>query len=143
RGLAAILKRMSKSTTLGASIAASGSSTRTRRKKKQGIGVADMAVQSDVNEAIEVEGGFDRARALSAFKLGDVTFYWITRTSPISVPLPLGGITLPLMVGAGPGWGDSVFAFLWPRRGGPRPIRRCWARSGRCTARLSPPSSRC
>ena len=36
--------------------------------------MADMAVQSDVMEAA---GPYDRAKALSAFKLGDVTFYWI------------------------------------------------------------------
>ena len=35
-----------------------------------------MAVQSDVMEAA---GPYDRAKALNAFKLGDVTFYWITR----------------------------------------------------------------
>jgi len=44
--------------------------------------VADMAVQSDVMEAA---GPYDRARALNAFKLGDVTFYWITRACAISV----------------------------------------------------------
>ena len=43
-----------------------------------------MAVQSDVMEAA---GPYDRARALSAFKLGDVTFYWITRACAISVLL--------------------------------------------------------
>ena len=51
--------------------------------------MADMAVQSDVMEAA---GPYDRARALNAFKLGDVTFYWITRVCAISVLLILGGI---------------------------------------------------
>ncbi len=55
-----------------------------------------MAVQSDVMEAA---GPYDRARALSAFKLGDVTFYWITRVCAISVLLILGGIILSLIVG--------------------------------------------
>ena len=45
-----------------------------------------MAVQSDVMEAA---GPYDRARALSAFKFGDVTFYWITRACAISVLLIL------------------------------------------------------
>ena len=48
-----------------------------------------MAVQSDVMEAT---GPYDRARALNAFKLGDVTFYWITRVCAISVLLILGGM---------------------------------------------------
>ena len=41
--------------------------------------MADMAVQSDASNVIEAAGPYDRAKALSAFKLGDVTFYWITR----------------------------------------------------------------
>src|SRR5213595_2415071 len=53
-----------------------------------------MAVQSDVMEAA---GPYDRARALNAFKLGDVTFYWITRACAISVLLILGGIILSLI----------------------------------------------
>ena len=53
-----------------------------------------MAVQSDVMEAA---GPYDRARALNAFKLGDVTFYWITRGCAISVLLILGGIILSLI----------------------------------------------
>jgi len=46
-----------------------------------------MAVQSDV---LEAAAPYDRAKALSAFKLGDLTFYWITRVSAISVLLILG-----------------------------------------------------
>ena len=61
--------------------------------------MADMAVQSDVMEAA---GPYDRARALNAFKLGDVTFYWITRACAISVLLILGGIILSLIAGAWP-----------------------------------------
>jgi len=61
------------------------------RRIRQGIGVADMAVQSDL---LEAAGPYDRAKALSAFKLGDSTFYWITRLSAISVLLILGGIIL-------------------------------------------------
>jgi phosphate transport system permease protein len=39
-----------------------------------------MAVQSDVMEAAEP---YDRTKALNAFKLGDVAFYWITRACAI------------------------------------------------------------
>ncbi|MFL6828017.1 MAG: phosphate ABC transporter permease PstC, partial [Bradyrhizobium sp.] len=46
--------------------------------------MADMAVH---NDAMQAAGPYDRARALSAFKLGDVTFYWITRACAISVLL--------------------------------------------------------
>ena len=56
-----------------------------------------MAVQGDVMEAA---GPYDRARALSAFRFGDVTFYWITRACAISVLLLLGGIIISLIVGA-------------------------------------------
>ena len=65
-----------------------------------------MAVQSDVMESA---GPYDRARALDAFKLGDVTFYWITRISAISVLLILGGIMVSLVVGAWP----AITAFGW------------------------------
>ena len=65
-----------------------------------------MAVQSDVMESA---GPYDRARALNAFKLGDVTFYWITRISAISVLLILGGIMVSLVVGAWP----AITAFGW------------------------------
>ena len=76
-----------------------------------------MAVQSDV--AIDDAGPYDRAKALSAFKLGDVTFYWITRLSAISVLLILGGIILSLIVGAWPAMKEYGFAFLWTQRWAP------------------------
>src|SRR6202161_4336740 len=75
-----------------------------------------MAVQSDVMEAA---GPYDRARALNAFKLGDVTFYWITRACAISVLLILGGIILSLIVGAWPAMKEYGFAFLWTQRWAP------------------------
>ncbi len=83
---------------------------------KQGIGVADMAVQST---GMEAAGPYDRAKALSAFKFGDVTFYWITRVSAISVLLILGGIILSLIVGAWPAMKAYGFAFLWTQRWAP------------------------
>ncbi len=64
-------------------------------------------------------GPYDRAKALSAFKLGDVTFYWITRACAISVLLILGGIIVSLIVGAWPAMREYGFAFLWTQRWAP------------------------
>src|SRR6202051_1307972 len=75
-----------------------------------------MAVQSDVMEAA---GPYDRARALYAFKLGDVTFYWITRACAISVLLSLGGIILALIAGAWLAIKQYGFSFLFTSRGAP------------------------
>src|SRR5262245_64820094 len=75
-----------------------------------------MAVQSDV---IDDAGPYDRAKALSAFKLGDVTFYWITRLAAISVLLILGGIIISLIIGAWPAMKEFGFAFLWKQRWAP------------------------
>ncbi len=75
-----------------------------------------MAVQSDVMEAA---GPYDRAKALSAFKLGDVTFYWLTRICAISVLLILGGIIVSLIIGAWPAMKEYGFAFLWTQRWAP------------------------
>src|SRR6202047_5581100 len=82
----------------------------------KGIGVADMAVQSDVMEAA---GPYDRPRALNAFKLGDVTFYWITRACAISVLLILGGIILSLIAGAWPAIRAFGFSFMLTSRWAP------------------------
>src|SRR6201991_1992186 len=78
-----------------------------------------MAVQSDVSDVIESAGPYDRAKALNAFKFGDVTFYWITRICAISVLLVLGGIILSLIVGAWPAMKEFGFAFLWTQRWAP------------------------
>ncbi len=86
------------------------------QRVKQGSGVADIAVETNVMEAA---APFDRAKALSAFKLGDLTFYWITRLSAISVLLILGGIILSLIVGALPAMKEYGFAFLWTQRWAP------------------------
>src|SRR3954454_24918201 len=75
-----------------------------------------MAVQSDVMEAA---GPYDRAKALSAFKLGDTAFYWITRASAISVLLILGGIIISLIVGAWPAMKEYGVSFLWTQRWAP------------------------
>jgi len=75
-----------------------------------------MTVESD---AMAAAGPYDRARALSAFKLGDVTFYWITRACAISVLLILGGIILSLIVGALPAMREYGVAFLWTQRWAP------------------------
>src|ERR1700755_57556 len=76
-----------------------------------------MAVQGGTVE--EVAGPYDRARALSAFKAGDVTFYWITRACAISVLLILGGIILSLIAGAWPAMKEYGFAFLFTQRWAP------------------------
>ena len=78
-----------------------------------------MAVQSDVSDTVEAAGPYDRAKALSAFKVGDVTFYWITRASAISVLLILGGIIVSLIVGAWPAMRQYGFAFLTTQRWAP------------------------
>ena len=75
-----------------------------------------MAVQSD---AMEAAGPYDRARALNAFRLGDVTFYWITRLSAISVLLILSGIIVSLIVGAWPAIMAFGFSFLTTARWAP------------------------
>jgi phosphate transport system permease protein len=68
---------------------------------------------------MDAAGPYDRARALSAFKLGDVTFYWITRACAISVLLILGGIIISLIVGAWPAIREYGAAFLWTQRWAP------------------------
>ena len=68
---------------------------------------------------MDVAGPYDRAKALSAFKLGDTAFYWITRLSAISVLLVLGGIIVSLVVGAWPAMKEYGFAFLWTERWAP------------------------
>jgi phosphate transport system permease protein len=83
---------------------------------EQGTSVAEMAVQST---AMEAAGPYDRAKALNAFKFGDISFYWITRASAISVLLILGGIILSLFVGAWPAIKVYGFAFLWTQRWAP------------------------
>ena len=78
-----------------------------------------MAVQSDASNLIEAAGPYDRARALNAFKLGDVTFYWITRAAAISVLLILGGIIPSLIAGAWPAMREFGFSFLLTSRWAP------------------------
>src|SRR4029450_8026832 len=82
-----------------------------------------MAVQS--NDVMEAAGPYERGKALSAFKLGDVTFYWITRACAISVLLILGGIILSLIAGAWPALREFGLAFLFTTRWAPsldRPV---------------------
>jgi len=77
-----------------------------------------MAVQSDAN-VMGAAGPYDRARALSAFKAGDVAFYWVTRLSAISVLCILGGIIISLIIGAWPAMREYGFAFLTTTRWAP------------------------
>src|SRR6202789_3715091 len=78
-----------------------------------------MAVQSDARDVMESAGLYDRARALSAFKLGDAAFYWITRACAVLVLLILGGIILSLIVGALPAIRAFGFSFLLTARWAP------------------------
>lgn len=82
----------------------------------QGTSVAEMAVQST---SMETAGPYDRAKALSAFKFGDKTFFWITRACAFAVLLILGGIILSLIAGAWPAMKEYGFAFLWTQRWAP------------------------
>ena len=75
-----------------------------------------MAIEST---AMEAAGPYDRAKALSAFKFGDTTFYWLTRISAISVLLILGGIIASLIVGAWPAMREYGFSFLTTQRWAP------------------------
>src|SRR5689334_14913098 len=78
-----------------------------------------MAVQSNADGIASAAGPYDRARALSAFKLGDITFYWITRLSTISVLLILGGIIVSLIIGAWPAMKEYGLQFLLTKRWAP------------------------
>src|SRR6202163_4181341 len=78
-----------------------------------------MGVQSNASDLPETAAPHDRAKALGAFKLGDVTFYWITRLAAISVLLILGGIIVSLIIGAWPAMKEYGFAFLWTQRWAP------------------------
>jgi len=69
--------------------------------------------------ALDASGPFDRARALSAFKLSDSAFYWATRLAALSVLGILGGIILSLIVGAWPAMKAFGFEFLWTQRWAP------------------------
>ena len=70
---------------------------------------------------MEAAGPYDRAKALSAFRLGDKTFYWLTALCAISVLLILGGIILSLIVGAWPAMKEYGFAFCGRSAGRHRP----------------------
>ena len=68
---------------------------------------------------MEAAGPYDRARALSAFRLGDKAFYWTTRICAVLVLVLLGGIILSLIVGAWPAMREYGFAFLTTSRWAP------------------------
>jgi len=78
--------------------------------------VAEMAVHGT---SMEAAGPYDRARALSAFKLGDKTFYWTTRICAILVLVLLGGIIISLIIGAWPAIAEFGFGFLTTARWAP------------------------
>ena len=78
--------------------------------------MSDMAIDRPQSAA---EPAFDRAKALSAFRLGDATFYWVTRASAIFVLLLLGGIIISLIIGAWPAMKAFGFGFIWTQRWAP------------------------
>jgi phosphate transport system permease protein len=84
-------------------------------RNRQGVSVTDMAARASLQD----EKPFDRAQALSAFKFGDLTFYWVTRLSAIAVLLILGGIIASLIVGAWPAMQHFGFDFITTRRWAP------------------------
>ena len=75
---------------------------------------------------MEVAAPVDRARALSAFRLGDNVFYWLTRLSALCVLLILGGIIVSLIVGAWPAistYGlDFISTSRWAPSAQPEPV---------------------
>ncbi len=73
-----------------------------------------------VSAMADLTASTDRSRALSAFKLSDKTFYWLTRISALTVLFILGGIILSLMVGAWPAMKTFGFDFLVTRRWAPQ-----------------------
>src|SRR5260370_35016173 len=75
-----------------------------------------MAIQSS---SMEAAGPYDRAKALSAVKLGDMAFYWTTLACAISVLLIVGGIILSLIAGAWPAMKAYGFSFLFSSRWAP------------------------
>jgi phosphate transport system permease protein len=81
----------------------------------QGVPVSDTVVRASLQGAKP----FNRARALAAFKLGDTTFYWLTRLSAITVLLILGGIIISLLIGAWPAIQTFGLDFLVTRRWAP------------------------
>ncbi len=78
--------------------------------------MTDMAVPGVVDAAKP----FDRARALAAFRLGDQTFYWVTRICALTVLFILGGIILSLIIGAWPAMQAFGLEFLVTRRWAPQ-----------------------
>jgi phosphate transport system permease protein len=78
-----------------------------------------MTVQIDASDVTESAGLYDRAKALSVFRLGDITFYWITRIAAISVLLILAAIIVSLIIGAWPAMREYGLAFLWTQRWAP------------------------
>ena len=64
----------------------------TSRVSPEGGPVTDIAMKQAPIGAETAQ----RARALAGFKLGDRTFYWLTRSATMGVLLLLGGIIVTL-----------------------------------------------
>ena len=60
-----------------------------------------------------------RAEALASFRLGDRTFYWMTRVSALMVLVLLGAIIVSLIIGAWPAISTYGLSFLTTQRWAP------------------------
>ena len=88
----------------------------TSRVSPEGGPVTDIAMKQAPIGAETAQ----RARALAGFKLGDRTFYWLTRSATMGVLLLLGGIIVTLFSGAWPAMQAYGFEFLWTSRWAPQ-----------------------
>ena len=83
--------------------------------------VSDIAVESGM---LVSSGAKNRERALASFKLGDKSFYWLTKGAAFLVLFILGGIIISLFIGAWPAIRTFGIDFLLTQRWAPnaRPV---------------------
>ena len=83
--------------------------------------VSDIAVESGM---LVSSGAKNRERALASFKLGDKSFYWLTKGAAFLVLFILGGIIISLFIGAWPAIRTFGVDFLLTQRWAPnaRPV---------------------
>lgn len=86
--------------------------------------MTDMTISSQGHEGPSAPLGAKalseaRARALSTFRLGDVTFYWLTRLAALLVLGVLGAIFISLVIGAWPAMVEYGARFIVTARWAP------------------------
>ncbi len=83
--------------------------------------MSDIAVESGM---LVSSGAKNRERALASFKLGDKSFYWLTKGAAFLVLFILGGIIISLFIGAWPAIRTFGVDFLLTQRWAPnaRPV---------------------